>query len=1202
MQSRQLLEKVINNVNLDTLDVFFRGVYDRFTPQRVTIQVDSAKLPEAESATQVGYIHYDTEERLIVVATKLKTELTSRSGKKRQYEFAKNILKSKYFDAGIFIFFDHQGHFRFSLVVTQYAGSERKFSNFRRYTYFVSPGQANKTFLNQISHADFSSLEGLLAAFSLEAVSNEFYNDFKPKFDLVAAAVHGTDDADLKQDFALLFVIRIIFLGFVQKKGWLGGKEHFIREFWEEYKERKKSPDTFYSRWLEPLFFEALSSPPGRKVKYGNNEFSDETEHILQNAPYLNGELFKEKKGVDDQGLWLPDQVIGDFLGFLFQYNFTIEENRLYDEELELNPEFLGLIFERLTNKDAGAVYTPRVEVDFMCRIALVKWLQKKNICGLQELYTLFFREGGSGEEYDEIQKQGDFSSAEIRQLVEALRSVTVCDPAAGSGAFEVGMLHVLEEILENLTSRNNTPEELKGQTAFERKKEIIANSLYGVEVKHWAVWINQLRLWLTLFIDMPEKYRDSLEPLLPSLNFKIRCGDSLVQRIGSKMFPVHGHAEHLPASIKRKITELKKEKVAFFHNKGLSAEALTQKEIQIFREILDAEIAEKRKALQGPFSIPKEQKDLFGAPDLTPQLRLQITEENKKRLRAEIDELEDQKRSLKDDHPLIWSIEFAEIFFDRGGFDIIIGNPPYVRQEDIADPNGLLQPPKAYKNALQETVLLDYPHYFGKSAQEPHLFKKGRKPSGKSDLYVYFYLRTLYLLNPQGVHIFICSNSWLDVGYGAWMQEFLLRNVPMHFIFDNHAKRSFSSADVNTIITVFDAPARNRKANKASSSRSMIKFVAFKQPFEEVILSQNLWKIENAETILKCDAFRVYPISAEKLLAEGSESEEGKSPVYVGDKWGGKYLRAPDIFFTILEKGKGKLVKLKDVAKVRFGIKTGANDFFYLTPLGPGSRPGLLRVRNGAGWEGEIEEEFLKPVIKSPRECRSILLKPEELKFRLFMCNQSKHELQGTKALRYIEWGEQAEIEIKQGKDKGKKIIGFQNLETVKNRILWWAIGKRKHSFLHFNYLVYDTGKTFIGHFYASDNFHDIYSTKDYSVSLNSIVFFLFQNVFGRANFGGGLMKIQTYELKRLMLLDIETKVHDNLSNIKYTSIFTECGIDPTSPIPISKQEPDPLPDRKALDDIVFDALDLNAEERKEVYRAVCQLVWNRISKAKSV
>ena len=1174
-----------------------------------------------DKAVQIGVIELPDAQTVIVGVVRVQGELTARSGKRKQYDLAKRILKSGNHNAGIFSFYDNAGRFRFSLVTVSYHGTRRQFSTFRRYTFFVDPELPNKTFLQQMQRADFSTLTGTLETFSLEAVSDEFYREFKPKFDAIAYAVKGTDDANLKQDFALLFAIRVIFLGFVQKKGWLDANPRFLENFWQEYLQLCNS-DTFYKEWLKPLFFEALSSPPGRKVAYGHASFSENTQKALQMAPYLNGELFKHKQGVDDQGLWIPDNLIGDFIDFLFRYNFTVEENELYDEELELNPEFLGIIFERITNMDQGAVYTPRVEVDLMCRLALVKWLEQTTNIEKKDLYRLFFREVGTGEAYDEYQKQGDFSSAEIRILIEQLESVTICDPAAGSGAFEVGMLQVLEQVLENLYSRNNTPEDLKTSVPdpFECKKAIIAHSLYGVEVKRWAVWINHLRLWLTLFVDMSDDSKYLPEPLLPNLTFKVRTGDSLVQRIGSKTFPVHGHA-NLPQEVKRKITQLKKKKRDFFYNKSKDYRLIEQEELAVFRAILDEEIMERQKQIRS-LNKPVEIQDTFLQRSLEEQIKQDFTEETKAqqaRLEAEIVELKAQKQSLKDERPFIWSIEFAEIFFDRGGFDIIIGNPPYLRQEEISDPNGALEP-KDYKEALLEMLRLDFPNYFAKSQAQTDQFKTGRKPSGRSDLYTYFYVRSLRLLNRQGVHVFICSNSWLDVGYGAWLQEFFLQKAPLHLVIDNHARRSFARADINTVITV--ACAAQSKGVKEDHD---VRFVAFKQPFEDVVFSDNLLAIEQATTTLRNQRFRVFPITIGELLREGSEIEQSQlgnyeavrknlaqPGKYVGDKWGGKYLRAPDIFFTILEKGKDKLVRLGDIAKVRRGFTTGANDFFYLEPLGSGSRTGLLRVCNGAGWEGEIEEEFLKPVIKSPRECRSIVIKQEELKHRIFMCHKSKADLQGTKALEYIEWGEAFSIPIKQGSKKGDIIIGYQNLQTIECRKRWWDIGNCRYPDLvmvkgpwNRHFVIINSAKA-----YCDQQLYEI------SFTINTVVPFrgylcnttltgIFFELEGRRNFGEGILWLASYEIKNIRVLrDVQEYYQPDQRILRrpVEDIFTECGIDPQSQVPIAEQEPNPLPDRKALDDIVFDALELTEEERKEVYRAVCQLVWERISKARSV
>jgi len=238
------------------------------------------------------------------------------------------------------------------------------------------------------------------------------------------------------------------------------------------------------------------------------------------------------------------------------------------------------------------------------------------------------------------------------------------------------------------------------------------------------------------------------------------------------------------------------------------------------------------------------------------------------------------------------------------------------------------------------------------------------------------------------------------------------------------------------------------------------------------------------------------------------------------------------------------------------------------------------------------IEKEFLKTVIKSPRECKSIMIKPEELKYKIFMCHKSKDELKGTKALKYIEWGE---------KQKTPQDVFWNKIPSVYGRKLWYDLGCRKYSGFNFNYLINEIGITFVGEVFASDNFHQITTKENIALFMNSSLFWLFQNIFGRKNFGGGLLKIQTFELEQILVMPFKNKFPNSFSQI-LKSVYDECGIDPKSKISIEEQEPKPLPDRKELDDIVFDALELTDEERKDVYRGVCRLVWNRISKAKSL
>ncbi len=1172
-EARPILENIIEEFNPDKFVHFFRRKSKQFSPSKDDLRAYNDE--NFSNTKKLGEIKFADADRLIICAFAAQKPLTERSGKKAQYEKAKKILKEQQiYSAGIFIFYDKDGNFRFSLIYPEYAGRKREWSNFRRFTYFVSKEFTNKTFLQRIAARDddFISFDIVKEAFAVGPVTELFYKEFFEEYGKLVQAVRKINkiDEEIARDFVLLFAIRTIFLGFIQKRRWLDNNDKFIQNFFQAY-QTSKADNKFYEDWLTIVFFEALNKKFTPR-KYLPKQIND----ALLLTPYLNGGLFKEKAGYDDKSLIIPDKEIESFFTFLFSHSFTIEESSIDDAELQLNPEFLGIIFERLVNKADGAVYTPRTEVDLMCRLSLVKWLMKNLSLPIApiNLYELFFREGVA----EEDQKDGSFSPKEAKEILEKLESLAICDPGVGSGAFLVGMMQVLDEIEQKLRERFHFP----SPDVFERKKQIISQSLYGVEVKEWAVWICQLRLWLSLFVDAPEEMRLSPTAILPSLDFKVRQGDSLVQRIGNKTFPVTGHAV-ISDSVKKKVTQLKILKTEYFYNKTSTKEwEIKHRELTIYDEIISTEIREKSdylNALKG--SKPHEQSS-FDILDTTPsQTRIELDKAKIEKLTSEINELNEQKKNIREDKPLIWNIEFAEIFVEKEGFDIIIGNPPYVRQEEISDPLNKVKDKKEYKGYLQEMVRLDFEDDF--SAK--------KKINAQSDLYTYFYIRALRLLNPRGIHTFICSNSWLDVGYGVWLQEFLLNRCPVELIIDNHAKRSFEAADVNTIISVIHAP------HKKTNPQHMVKFVAFKKPFEEAIFTENLLAIEDADKVISNDIFRVYPITVKELLDTGTEYEnEEKKKLgagkYEGDKWGGKYLRAPDIFFTILEKGKDKLVKLGEIADVRFGIKTGVNEFFYLDDE---------TIRK---WK--IEPEFLKPVIKSPRECKSVIVDPKNLKYKIFICNKSKAELKGTNALKYIQWGEKQNIQVKQGGDKGKNIFGYNNVSSVKGRKYWYSVGKRTEcsfivpsSFSDSFKVLKNTGVL------VDKRMYEVLSNdEEVIVFLNSILFPLFMELGSRVGLGEGLLDVTVEEVQRIKIIDpqkISIK-NDLLPKREINSVFEECGIDPESKTPIEEQEPKPLLDRAELDKIVFDALGLTNDERKDVYRAVCRLVWNRISKAKSV
>ena len=266
METKNLLSVLIENFSTENLIQLFRQKTRTF--RQIVEEANQLNNDFFSEALLLGEIKLENEDELIIYTFKTTKALTERSGKKAQYDLAKKILKQEQrYASGFFIFYDENNNFRLSLIydIPQPNG-KREWSNFKRFTYYVNPNKPNKTFRLQIYRADFSSLINIQKAFSIEAVTDDFYKEFKPNFENLAESIIGTSDNQLKQDFALLFIIRTIFLGFVQKKLWLNNDEDFIQNYWNEYKEKYNNKNLFYDEWLRPLFFESLNNPPGRKV------------------------------------------------------------------------------------------------------------------------------------------------------------------------------------------------------------------------------------------------------------------------------------------------------------------------------------------------------------------------------------------------------------------------------------------------------------------------------------------------------------------------------------------------------------------------------------------------------------------------------------------------------------------------------------------------------------------------------------------------------------------------------------------------------------------------------------------------------------------------------------------------------------------------------------------------------------------------
>ena len=302
------------------------------------------------------------------------------------------------------------------------------------------------------------------------------------------------------------------------------------------------------------------------------------------------------------------------------------------------------------------------------------------------------------------------------------------------------------------------------------------------------------------------------------------------------------------------------------------------------------------------------------------------------------LDKARAARAALKTVHdvPFVWDIAFVEIFEgEKDGFDVVIGNPPYIRKENIADPRIpretiTAENKRQYKDKLLSTVYQAFPRFF---CLDNATGVGKRRLDAQADLFIYFYFVGLWLLAQRGSFSFICSNSWLDVGYGSDLQEFLLRHCHVKHIIDNSLKRSFASADINTVICLFSAP--NEKSEVGL--QCIARFTMFRVPFEQALSPVLMQEIEACQKPTTTPEYRVFPQSQRILFEDGCDvSPMTVSPkervvreprldyranidtgAYLGNKWGGKYLRAPDIYWRLVQVAKGHLVKLATLCDV---------------------------------------------------------------------------------------------------------------------------------------------------------------------------------------------------------------------------------------------------------------------------------------------
>ncbi|MFH1004934.1 MAG: N-6 DNA methylase [Bacteroidota bacterium] len=484
-------------------------------------------------------------------------------------------------------------------------------TNPKRYTYILGPNETCRTAAERFEKLSMETeftIDKLKDAFSVEKLSKTFSDEYKKHYDIFCNSM--VEKPDIRQtifngnekairDFAKKLLGRIVFLYFVQKKGWLGanddrwidGDHNFLQNLFVS----SGKNETFYPNWLRKLFYDTLNNS-GRK----NDAFILPNKSIVK-IPFLNGGLFEDDdpKGI----LTFPPKLFADLFEFFKQYNFTIYEDSPDDHTLSVDPEMLGHIFENLLedNKDKGAYYTPKEIVHYMCQECLIEYLATKlsitETATFQQLgkdQTEMFDGGGKKGQLALTQehkgKSTGITRVDVEQFIKHkqltdeikkhskdinkyLDEVKICDPAIGSGAFPMGLLNEIfnaKLLLAELPSPFGEGQGVRFNPA-EVKQNIIQNSIYGVDIENGAVDIARLRFWLSLIVD-EDKPR-----ALPNLDYKIVAGDSLVPKFESEVVDIDWNlkdvwdksTQSLIEKIKNGLQEIVEKQKQFFKSKS---------------------------------------------------------------------------------------------------------------------------------------------------------------------------------------------------------------------------------------------------------------------------------------------------------------------------------------------------------------------------------------------------------------------------------------------------------------------------------------------------------------------------------------------------------------------------------------------------------------------------------------------------------
>jgi hypothetical protein len=802
---------------------------------------------------EIGHIRLKQDADLIVFAIKI-NNLTERTSKKNQFDIAKRLLERYLKFYGLFVFYDDNKNFRLSFVFKTAYGTKATYSHYKRFTFYVSPNLPNKTFINQLKDCDFTDLESIKQAFSTQPITKEFYSELQNWYYYALDKVKFPDDYKYSDDpekdreirnaqGLIRLLTRLIFIWFLKEKGLVPDKlfdEKYLKNIVKDF----GKGDNYYNAILQNLFFATLNRPikergwaedkgfPANKKDFGvkslyryEDKFliskKEVISELFKDIPFINGGLFdcldkdkvyidgfsrneKKQAKISDELFFSNEKTVDlskyglsknakvrGLIDILKSYNFTTDEATPIDQEIALDPELLGKVFENLlasynpeTNTTArkvtGSYYTPREIVDYMVEESLREYLKTKVPEAENILDDLF--------SYSD--KEPSISDDLKRKLIQAIDQVKIIDPACGSGAFPMGILHKLVFLLQKLDPSNEIWKEIQLEKAskeaelafrlgknkqerddlldeisknfdesinypdYARKLYLIENCIYGVDIQPIAIQISKLRFFISLILDQKvDREKPNFGILtLPNLETKFISANALI-----------GLEKPTQKSFRNKEIEKLEQELKFLRHRYFRIKSRAEK-IQLQNK--DKELREKLKnaLINDGWSDKVAEKianfDIF-----------------------------DQNASADWFDPE-WMFGVVD------GFDIVIGNPPYVRQEKI----------KPIKPILQK--------------QNYEVF------TSTADLYVYFYEKGYKLLKEQGILAYITSNKWMRAKYGEKLRKFLKEKTAILEIIDFSGYKVFEQT-VDTNILIF----RKQKPSK----KHIFRFLEVKGDIEDI-------------------------------------------------------------------------------------------------------------------------------------------------------------------------------------------------------------------------------------------------------------------------------------------------------------------------------------------------------------------------------